>query len=78
MLPLDLRLKLRATVNKLPVPEFDHTELTVEEVARIRLQLGPEVRALYDYMGIEDDPWHFLGRGEGDIMPLRAARAGSA
>ena len=78
MLPWGLRLKLRAAVNKLPTPEFDHTELTDEEVARIRLQLAPEVRALYHYMGIKGDPWHFLGRGQGEDRPVAAARAGSA
>lgn len=77
MLPRRLRLKLRATVNQLPTPEFDHTDLTAEEVARIRLQLAPEVRALYDYIGIEDDPWQFLGKGEFGATPLLAGRAGS-
>lgn len=69
LLPHSLRLKLRATVNQLPTPEFDHTDLSAEEVVQVRQQLVPEVRALYDYMGIKDDPWHFLGGSDGLDVP---------
>ena len=60
LVPQKLRLELRAMVNKLPIPEFDHTDLTAEEMQEIREQLAPEVRALYKYMGVKDDPWNFF------------------
>ncbi|WP_046868958.1 hypothetical protein [Microvirga massiliensis] len=49
VLPSRLRLRLRATVNKLPTPEFDHTDLSAEQVSQIYQQLPPEIRALYGY-----------------------------
>lgn len=59
-LPPALRLTLRSMADKLPTPEFDHTDLTAEEVDAIREELAPEVRALYDYLGVKDDPWRFF------------------
>lgn len=75
LLPQGLRLRLRATVNRLPAPKFDHTDLSAGDVAEIRRQLAPEVRALYGYMGIKDDPWHFLGMGDEGKPSTAASRA---
>lgn len=85
LVPDALRLKLRAMVNRLPTPKFDHTDLTIEEVRKIRAILNPEVRALYDYAGIKGDPWHFFDMPEGTghsphakCRSLPAARTGRA
>lgn len=78
MLPRKLRLNLRASVNKLPMPKFDHRDLIDEEVVQICKELSPEVQALYDYMGIRHDPWGFFGRGQSENKPQVTARAGSA
>lgn len=64
ILPQGLRRKLWSYLTKLSTPKFDHSELSLEDVTSIRTQLAPEVRVLYAYMGIEDDPWFFLREDE--------------
>lgn len=85
MIPSRLRLGLRALVNRLPNPEFDHTDLTASEMHEIREQLAPEVRALYEYMGVKNDPWNFFpplaapgnrACAEAPVEPVTKARRG--
>lgn len=64
MLPSTVRLKLRNMINRLPVPKFDYTDLTMTDVRQIRELLIPEVKALYEFLEIRDDPWNFLSPGD--------------
>ena len=59
-LPVDLRRRVRDRIAGLTGPTFDHSDLSPEEVTEIRRQLDPEVSALYEYRGIDDDPWAFF------------------
>lgn len=61
IVPLRLRQTVRDAINGLTAPEFDHSELSSEDVESLKRTLRPEVQGLYTYLGIEDDPWNFLG-----------------
>ena len=61
IVPRRLRQTMRDVINGLTAPEFDHTELSSEDVESLKQTLRPEVEGLYAYLGIEDDPWHFFG-----------------
>jgi hypothetical protein len=59
-LPVGLRRRVRDRIAGLAGPTFDHSELSPEEVIEIRRRLNPEVSALYEYRGIDEDPWAFF------------------
>ncbi|MBB4641084.1 sulfotransferase family protein [Rhizorhapis suberifaciens] len=74
MLPPIVRLKLRDTINRLPLPEFDHTDLSVEEAGVIRQLLISEVKALYEFLDIQNDPWNFMSSAGSGPFLTRADR----
>lgn len=64
MLPHGWKQNLKAMVNGLSSPQIDHTDLSNDEVSDVRSALGPEIRELYSYLDIKDDPWNFFTRDE--------------
>ena len=62
-LPVGLRRRVRDGIVGLAGPAFDHSDLSKEQVIEIRRRLEPEVSALYEYCGIDDDPWAFFADG---------------
>lgn len=64
MLPQNWKENLKATINTLSVPEIDHSDLSEADVNEVRRILAPEIRELYAYLGIENDPWNFFGTDE--------------
>lgn len=65
-LPVGLRRRVRDRIVGLAAPGFDHSDLSSEEISEVRRRLEPEVSALYEYRGIDDDPWGFFAPASTD------------
>lgn len=50
----------RNFIKMLPVPNTPPPVLSAEDKARVLEILEPEVKGVYNYLGIEGDPWQFL------------------
>jgi hypothetical protein len=62
MSPLFLKNWVRTAVGRVSQMPFKPPNLTNEDVQRIHFELSPEVKGLYSYLNIDNDPWQFFVR----------------